>query len=161
MDKVEKYLGEDEDATMGYHKGWYWRNKQTKRKNLQFVMDILNQEGLLSPEMEDHLKVKMMESKLEENIQAIDVSYGQHGPEGYPKINIPDKLQNLISVTLSNRAILGAWKYEDNSWTIQVTANGFSLRNDDLKKLIKSGLVGIQFEQPKSLNLYFKTQKEE
>lgn len=63
IDLVEKYLKEDEDATMGYHKGWYFRNIQNRKKNIQFTLDTLNKEGALTPELEDILKMKMMESK--------------------------------------------------------------------------------------------------
>lgn len=88
--------------------------------------------------------------------KAIDAS-GDHPPQGYPEIDIPPKLLNNIGQALwgGNKDIMKVWKHPDY-WTFQVSARNFQIRHDDFKKLVRIGWIGVSYEPPKSMLLYFK-----
>jgi len=86
---------------------------------------------------------------------AMDTSSGYHGPEGYPKTDIPAKFLNLLAITLGKNALLKAQKSE-TAWIFSVRADKFEVKFDDFKKYVSFGLMGIRFDKPNTILLYFK-----
>lgn len=87
---------------------------------------------------------------------AMDTSSGYHGPEGYPKTDIPAKFLNLLAVTLGKDALLPLkTQKSETAWIFSVRADKFEVKYKDLKDYFDSGLIGIRFDKPNIL-LYFK-----
>lgn len=86
---------------------------------------------------------------------AMDTSSGYHGPEGYPKTDIPAKFLNLLAVTLGKDALLKSQKSE-TAWIFSVRADKFEVKYKDLKDYFSFGLIGIRFDTPNTILLYFK-----
>lgn len=84
-------------------------------------------------------------------LNAMNVSGGVHPPEGYPKIEIPSKISNLIS-RKTNGKITKVIKYDDY-WMVQVSK--FEARGQDFKDLISGGLSGVRVDVAGEVALYF------
>lgn len=92
-------------------------------------------------------------------LKAIDVSSGVHGPKGFPDVDIPPVLLSRVASVLhgGGKDIMKVWKRENGIWSFQVAAKNFSIRHQDLKNMVKAGLIGIQYEPPKSMMLFMQT----
>lgn len=86
---------------------------------------------------------------------AMDTSSGYHGPKGYPKTDIPAKFLNLFATTIGKDALLKTQKSE-TAWIFFVRADKFEVKYKDLIDYFNFGLMGIRFDKPNTILLYFK-----